>query len=995
MRCSPTPLYLLALVFGLFLGSINVLSATPIQAQTSPTISENVQAVLQNEGTAPVIINLYEPVGLQPASSERVSSIAEAQQSVLNLLETGEFRLAYQYQHIPALAGEITAQGLTALQDNPLIVSVELDLPTRTDGEVFPLDETLQVLSQPNVNTFRSVYGLTGAGVTVASHGSGVDTDHLDLVENIVAEYCSRAFSGGEDFGRDCPPSNSGTGTRADTPEATNTIQYGIIGSRGYIAPKGVAPDVGLVAIRTHADRTQSAWSNNLAAYDWIIENQDQLQINIFMTGVYTVSPDGSANLYTDTCNTVVSGVYSAFDQMRQLGIALFVSAGSDGSSTGISHPGCMDNVIAVAPSYSASVGRQPSYGTFRLGCFDEFTSALTIACFANTNAMVDVVAPAYPITGPIVDHRVGRTIGASAAAAVAAGYAAQMLQANPDLTPDQIKDIMTSTGTPITDSRNSRTFPLINPEAAIDAVIVIPKGIELLNPLDHQIVTTPQVNFQWQPDALAVRYHVRLTGPSGTIVDNWYDENAICTSEVCSLTQPNLVNGSYVLEVYGDDQNRSGPKTLVSFVVSVNLATPGTSVRIEPANSFTYIDPIATIPFVWENDPLTDQYHIIVLGPEGLDVMFYEVYKAADICANGVCVLPAEKFLLNGYYQWWMAGESSEGVMGPFTKTEFRLFVPPPALPDGIDVQTDLGTPIIFLNDDPGSAWYLVYIMNTDTSATELVEWYRKTPDMCSAARCRLVPNFIPKNGNFAVYVQAWGPGGFSMGGSLPQADGWAGPVEFSLAFGIPGIAPGLTVTNPDSGGPTFYWDSVSGAAYYQLWVGTAELDTIHHDWYSAPDLHCDEGTCSVSPLLLLEQGQSYVWYVQAWGPGGLSNAGTLAGWADGGDFVVDPLNSPAAPTPLTPSGEINTAKPDFHWQSTPNVSWYNIEVNTPVPQDPPVYSMWSSAMELDCLEDNICTLEPSLYLLDGDYVWRVRGYNPAGIGTWSELTNFTVNRP
>jgi hypothetical protein len=50
----------------------------------------------------------------------------------------------------------------------------------------------------------------------------------------------------------------------------------------------------------------------------------------------------------------------------------------------------------------------------------------------------------------------------------MAAGVAALLLQAKPGLTPDQIAAALKSTGAPVTDHKNGRTFPRIDAKAAL-----------------------------------------------------------------------------------------------------------------------------------------------------------------------------------------------------------------------------------------------------------------------------------------------------------------------------------------------------------------------------------------------------------------------------------------------------------------------------------------------------------------------------------------------
>ena len=74
-------------------------------------------------------------------------------------------------------------------------------------------------------------------------------------------------------------------------------------------------------------------------------------------------------------------------------------------SSTGLG-----PSTEAVGATYKSNQGRQPTTGTFRDGagtsfaaCFDGTTAFDQIACFSNSNARVDMVAPGAIIVSDYV----------------------------------------------------------------------------------------------------------------------------------------------------------------------------------------------------------------------------------------------------------------------------------------------------------------------------------------------------------------------------------------------------------------------------------------------------------------------------------------------------------------------------------------------------------------------------------------------------------------
>ena len=117
---------------------------------------------------------------------------------------------------------------------------------------------------------------------------------------------------------------------------------------------------------------------------------------------------------------------------------------------------------------------------------------------------------------------------------------------------------------------------------------------------------------------------------------------------------------------------------------------------------------------------------------------------------------------------------------------------------------------------------------------------------------------------------MQAWGPGGFSIGGTNGS---WNRGPDLDLTF------PAITgITNPDvsvtNGIPTFSWDGGEGVTWYTVWAGTPApaYDTRYFsDWALAETFNCaDASRCSITPAGVNLVTGDYVWFIRAWGPAG-----------------------------------------------------------------------------------------------------------------------------
>ncbi len=99
-----------------------------------------------------------------------------------------------------------------------------------------------------------------------------------------------------------------------------------------------------------------------------------------------------------------------------------------------------------------------------------------------------------------------------------------------------------------------------------------------------------------------------------------------------------------------------------------------------------------------------------------------------------------------------------------------------------------------------------------------------------------------------------------------------------------------------------------------------------------------------------------------------------------------------PGVAVPQSPTGLINTSRPTFVWdRETPiRATWYRLVVEE---DSVVVLDKWLEAAtycDLSSCTHQITVLEE---LANGDYLWRVQGRNPAGVGGWSADTPMTID--
>jgi len=395
----------------------------PLQAATVET---KVLTQLKVTNQAQVIVTLHVPVSARSALSDKQQRalVAQAQASVLSanyLKSATHFKLKRQYSYIPALAGTITAKALAILQNHPQVASIQLDKQRKLS-----LAESIPHIQADTVHA-RSY---TGKGITVALLDTGIDTDHPDLADSIVAQHC---FSQGS-----CPPNDTN-----ESESAEDDIYGGGHGTHvaGIItSPRGVAPDAGIVAIKVSSNLSIFSVpldSDILAGLNWI-------RAHLSTQPVHIISLSLGGGAFSNICDDENPAYADIFKQLRAKGITIFVAAGNEGSKNEIAAPACLNEAIAVGAT----------------------TLSDNIASFSNSNNLVDIFAPGVGITSSLISGGYITQSGTSAATPMAAGVAALMLQANPALTPSLIEIIMENSGVIVTDGL---TFPRVNALAAVD----------------------------------------------------------------------------------------------------------------------------------------------------------------------------------------------------------------------------------------------------------------------------------------------------------------------------------------------------------------------------------------------------------------------------------------------------------------------------------------------------------------------------------------------
>jgi serine protease AprX len=263
--------------------------------------------------------------------------------------------------------------------------------------------------------------GLTGKNVTIAVIDTGI-YPHNDLQGRIT---------GFKDFinNRTAPYDDNGHGTHCAGDAAGN----GLLSGGKY---QGPAPEANLVGVKVLNKFGSGSLSTVIAGVDWCIQNQSLLNIDILSLSL------GSTATQSAEDDPVVKAVEKAWDN----GMVVCVAAGNSGSKPEtIASPGISPKVITVGAANDNNTvnrsddtvagfsSRGPTIDGLKKP--DLLTPGVNIISLRSPRSFLDKTN-----AGARVDTNYFSLSGTSMATPICAGVAAQLLQKEPTLSPDQVK---------------------------------------------------------------------------------------------------------------------------------------------------------------------------------------------------------------------------------------------------------------------------------------------------------------------------------------------------------------------------------------------------------------------------------------------------------------------------------------------------------------------------------------------------------------------------
>ena len=331
------------------------------------------------------------------------------------------FEVQFRYWLIDSIAGKVDIDLVTKIVELPGVVFVELDGRLEIQmNDVNEIHDVTQVWQDT---------GYKGTGSVVAIIDTGIDSDHvgLDDIDDDNSTNDPKVIAFYDPV--NTPELTNGTEVKAYDDQGHGTHCAGITAGTG--APdyqyKGVAPMAQLVGVKVLDSGGSGSFATVMAGMEWTVEKR-----HIFNIRAASMSLGGPGAI--EWTSSEEESVNRMGNEMMREGVALFIAAGNSAFSAQIGTPGSAEDVITVG-----SLDKNTAIAVYSSqGPTEEGRVKPNIAFVGSS-----VMAPDYN-TG---DGYTSKS-GTSMATPGAAGLAALMYQANPDLSPFDIRNIMQETAT-------------------------------------------------------------------------------------------------------------------------------------------------------------------------------------------------------------------------------------------------------------------------------------------------------------------------------------------------------------------------------------------------------------------------------------------------------------------------------------------------------------------------------------------------------------------
>ncbi|HEY3021558.1 MAG TPA: S8 family peptidase [Solirubrobacteraceae bacterium] len=403
------------------------------------------------------------------------------------LVEAAGGRVTRRLELIHAVVARMPAAAAARLAQRPAVRAVSLNAKVESTGTVDPLKIKTSYNQSIRAEKAWSA-GYTGKGVGVAVIDTGIAGDlpdfrvsqtdtHSRVIATAVVNPAAQNASDTFGHGTHIAGLIAGNGTDRDAADPLNG-QYA-----------GVAPDANLIAVKTDDGHGNATVADVIDGLQFVVDFKSTYNIRVVNLSLRSAD---AQSYKTDPLDAAVEQAWFA-------GIVVVAAAGNEGNNAG---------AVSYAPAndpYVITVGGVDDKGT--KGISDD-----TLATWSSRGttqdgfSKPDVVAPGAHLvstlapgadyaslcTGCVTDGQYFRVGGTSMAAGVVSGEVADLVQAFPGYTPNQLKALVVkrtravapdttttdvlvdATGTPLLSS-STTTATVSGAEIALDKALANP----------------------------------------------------------------------------------------------------------------------------------------------------------------------------------------------------------------------------------------------------------------------------------------------------------------------------------------------------------------------------------------------------------------------------------------------------------------------------------------------------------------------------------------
>lgn len=304
----------------------------------------------------------------------------------ISIIKSDGASIKYQYTIIDAVAAQVPAQAADKIAKRAFVKLIEPDYKVK-----LVLDKSIPQIQADKVWEA----GITGKNIDVAIIDTGIHDEHSSLTVEKEVDY---------------------TGEGTDDLHGHGTHVAGIVASTDS-AYRGVAYDANLFNVKVLNKDGSGYGSDVIKGIEWSVDN-----------GAEIISMSLGAEI--DPCDGT-DAISQAVDKAVSKGIVVVVAAGNSGPNVGtITSPGCSKKGITV-------------------GAVDDNDNVPSWSSRGPTDdgrVKPDLVAPGVGITSTWKDNSFKSLSGTSMSTPHVSGIVALLLETDPSLKPDDVKNILKTT---------------------------------------------------------------------------------------------------------------------------------------------------------------------------------------------------------------------------------------------------------------------------------------------------------------------------------------------------------------------------------------------------------------------------------------------------------------------------------------------------------------------------------------------------------------------